>query len=78
MQAAHGRVMQEVRRHFRPKLLDRLDEVVVLEMPSYFLLKGIELIVTHAAYDFILTESYDAVGGVTLYLSFCYRIPQKI
>jgi ATP-dependent Clp protease ATP-binding subunit ClpB len=33
MQAAHGRVMQEVRWHFRPKLLDRLDEVVVLVDP---------------------------------------------
>ncbi|XP_058768645.1 chaperone protein ClpB1-like [Vicia villosa] len=35
MQAAHDRVMQEVRRHFRPELLNRLDEVVVFDPLSH-------------------------------------------
>lgn len=29
MRSAYDRVMQEVRRHFRPEFLNRLDEVVV-------------------------------------------------
>jgi len=35
MQAARDRVMQEVRRHFRPELLNRLDEVVVFDPLSH-------------------------------------------
>ncbi|CAJ1975356.1 unnamed protein product [Sphenostylis stenocarpa] len=35
MQAARDRVMQEVRRHFRPELLNRLDEIVVFDPLSH-------------------------------------------
>ncbi|CAI8610124.1 unnamed protein product [Vicia faba] len=35
MHAARDRVMQEVRRHFRPELLNRLDEVVVFDPLSH-------------------------------------------
>ncbi|CAN6717681.1 unnamed protein product [Malus baccata var. baccata] len=34
MQVAHDEVMKEVRRHFRPELLNRLDEIVVFDHPS--------------------------------------------
>nr|DAD28330.1 TPA_asm: hypothetical protein HUJ06_029798 [Nelumbo nucifera] len=35
IQSARERVMQEVRRHFRPKLLNRVDEIVVFDpLPS--------------------------------------------
>jgi ATP-dependent Clp protease ATP-binding subunit ClpB len=95
MPAAYDQVMQEVRMHFRPKLLDRLDEVFVFDPLSHEKLRkfarlkmkdlatclvdrGIELIVTHALHEFLLTKSYDVVGGVTLYLLYCYRIHQKI
>eukprot|EP00262_Sarcandra_glabra_P016342 TRINITY_DN529_c0_g1_i1.p1 TRINITY_DN529_c0_g1~~TRINITY_DN529_c0_g1_i1.p1 ORF type:complete len:915 (-),score=221.58 TRINITY_DN529_c0_g1_i1:123-2867(-) len=35
MQTARDRVMQEVRRHFRPELLNRLDEIVVFDPLSH-------------------------------------------
>ncbi|KAK8617163.1 hypothetical protein V6N13_117130 [Hibiscus sabdariffa] len=35
MQVARDRVMQEVRRHFRPELLNRLDEIVVFDPLSH-------------------------------------------
>ncbi|XP_020265267.1 LOW QUALITY PROTEIN: chaperone protein ClpB1-like [Asparagus officinalis] len=35
MQIARDRVMQEVRRHFRPELLNRLDEVVIFDPLSH-------------------------------------------
>uniref|UniRef100_A0A0D6QTS3 Clp R domain-containing protein n=1 Tax=Araucaria cunninghamii TaxID=56994 RepID=A0A0D6QTS3_ARACU len=35
MQAARDRVMQEVRKHFRPELLNRLDEIVVFDPLSH-------------------------------------------
>lgn len=35
MQIARDRVMQEVRRHFRPELLNRLDEIVVFDPLSH-------------------------------------------
>ncbi|GAB4845407.1 Chaperone protein ClpB1 [Ancistrocladus abbreviatus] len=35
MQAARERVMQEVRRHFRPELLNRLDEIVIFDPLSH-------------------------------------------
>ncbi|XP_010276256.1 PREDICTED: chaperone protein ClpB1 [Nelumbo nucifera] len=35
MQSARERIMQEVRRHFRPELLNRLDEIVVFDPLSH-------------------------------------------
>jgi ATP-dependent Clp protease ATP-binding subunit ClpB len=35
MEVAHNQVMQEVRKHFRPELLNRLDEVVVFDPLSH-------------------------------------------
>ncbi|KAJ0104585.1 hypothetical protein Patl1_18873 [Pistacia atlantica] len=35
MQVARDRVMQEVRKHFRPELLNRLDEIVVFDPLSH-------------------------------------------
>ncbi|GMI78215.1 heat shock protein 101 [Hibiscus trionum] len=35
MQVARDRVMQEVRRHFRPELLNRLDEIVIFDPLSH-------------------------------------------
>ncbi|KAM1433755.1 hypothetical protein ACFXTH_015644 [Malus domestica] len=35
MQVAHDEVMKEVRRHFRPELLNRLDEIVVFDPLSH-------------------------------------------
>lgn len=41
MQAARDRVMQEVRKHFRPELLNRLDEIVVFDPLSHEQLRKI-------------------------------------
>ncbi|KAL2465170.1 Chaperone protein ClpB1 [Abeliophyllum distichum] len=54
MESARELVMQEVRKHFKPELLNRLDEIVK---------RGIALGVTEAAVDVILAESYDPVYG---------------
>ncbi|CAA6660989.1 unnamed protein product [Spirodela intermedia] len=41
MESARNRVLQEVRRHFRPELLNRLDEIVVFDPLSHEQLKKV-------------------------------------
>ncbi|KAF5784704.1 putative chaperonin ClpB, P-loop containing nucleoside triphosphate hydrolase [Helianthus annuus] len=78
MANAREMVMQEVLRHFKSELLNRLDEIVVFYPLSHDQLRkvarlqikdvvarlaerGIDLGVTEAALDVILSESYDLV-----------------
>ncbi|KEH23885.1 101 kDa heat shock protein [Medicago truncatula] len=56
MQVARDRVMQEVKKHFRPELLNSLDEVVVFDHLSHDYRSSTRL-------DYILAESYDPVYG---------------
>ncbi|KAF8715766.1 hypothetical protein HU200_026714 [Digitaria exilis] len=71
MKVARDLVMQEVRRHFRPELLNRLDEIQLrkvarLQMKDVAVRlaeRGIALAVTDAALDVILSLSYDPVYG---------------
>ncbi|XVF54418.1 hypothetical protein PTKIN_Ptkin05aG0178600 [Pterospermum kingtungense] len=80
MQVARDRVMQEVRRHFKPELLNRLDKIVVFDplahdqlrkvarlqmkdVASRLAERGIALVVSDLALDYILAESYDPVYG---------------
>ncbi|KAI3897922.1 hypothetical protein MKW92_009593 [Papaver armeniacum] len=68
-ETARERVMQEVKKHFRPELLNRLDEIVEISRisderrASRLAEKGISLAVSDAALDIVLTESYDPVYG---------------
>ncbi|KAJ0742291.1 putative ATPase, AAA-type, core, Clp ATPase, P-loop containing nucleoside triphosphate hydrolase [Helianthus annuus] len=75
MANAREMVMQEVLRHFKSELLNRLDEIVVFDPLSHDQLRkikdvvarlaerGIDIGVTEAALDVILSESYDLVYG---------------
>ncbi|KAK8938100.1 Chaperone protein ClpB1 [Platanthera guangdongensis] len=80
MKTARDRVMEEVRKHFRPELLNRLDEIVIFDPLSHDQLRkvarlqmkdvaarlaerGIALAVTDAAFDVVLSESYDPIFG---------------
>lgn len=80
MEAAREKIMEEVRKHFTPELLNRLDEIVVFDPLSYDQLRkvarlqmkdvvahlaerGVALVVTDVALDYVLAQSYDPVYG---------------
>uniref|UniRef100_A0A453MLM3 Clp ATPase C-terminal domain-containing protein n=1 Tax=Aegilops tauschii subsp. strangulata TaxID=200361 RepID=A0A453MLM3_AEGTS len=75
LKVAHDLLMKQVRKYFKPELLNRLSEIVIFEPLSHHQLKEIvniqmkeiivrvDVILKDAALDVILSESYNPMYG---------------